>query len=268
MYRGLTPSLLTLGVSNFIFYFMFNAVRELLRNLRRKKGSSSRNRPDSMTLETVDNLLASAIAGILNVLATNPLWLVAIRIKQGQHKKKKQDTCEEESETAETESCGVTGFLGLLCTIQRDEGVLSLWKGVAPSLMLVSNPIIQFSVYEGIKALLIRKQTRTGSNRVKPSTSLSPSEAFILGALAKAVATCSTYPVQVAQSKLRASSSTDSERNMNTATCLVDLWQRGGVGACYEGIEAKMTQTVLSAAFVFAFYEKILTSMNLFLGDV
>ena len=32
-----------------------------------------------------------------------------------------------------------------------NEGILSLWKGLLASLILVSNPIIQFCVYEWLK---------------------------------------------------------------------------------------------------------------------
>ncbi|CAN0492225.1 unnamed protein product, partial [Discosporangium mesarthrocarpum] len=38
--------------------------------------------------------------------------------------------------------------------IIRKEGIEGLWAGMAPSLVLVSNPIIQFVVYETLKQSL------------------------------------------------------------------------------------------------------------------
>lgn len=42
--------------------------------------------------------------------------------------------------------------------IIRDEGVLALWNGTFPSLLLVFNPAIQFMFYEGFKRKLLKKQ--------------------------------------------------------------------------------------------------------------
>ena len=38
--------------------------------------------------------------------------------------------------------------------ISREEGVAQLWSGTQASLLLVSNPAIQFMVYEGMKRQL------------------------------------------------------------------------------------------------------------------
>lgn len=42
--------------------------------------------------------------------------------------------------------------------IIRDEGVVALWNGTFPSLLLVFNPAIQFMFYEGFKRKLLKKQ--------------------------------------------------------------------------------------------------------------
>lgn len=36
----------------------------------------------------------------------------------------------------------------------KNEGLTSLWKGLSSSLILVSNPIIQFVIYEQLKKLI------------------------------------------------------------------------------------------------------------------
>lgn len=112
------------------------------------------------------------------------------------------------------------------------EGLAGLWSGTAPSLILVSNPIIQFVVYEALKQAAGRRHsqpqrqhiTETGARRPdhrctasvggssgvggdksrRPSVGLPSYEAFLLGATAKAVSTLVTYPLQLAQAKLRA----------------------------------------------------------------
>jgi adenine nucleotide transporter 17 len=63
--------------------------------------------------------------------------------------------------------------------------------------MLVSNPVIQFFVYEQLKNARLSRHVQSSENRI------SPGEAFLLGALAKGVATVLTYPLQLTQSVLR-----------------------------------------------------------------
>ncbi|GCB80172.1 hypothetical protein scyTo_0018030, partial [Scyliorhinus torazame] len=76
--------------------------------------------------------------------------------------------------------------------IVRKEGVLALWSSTIPSLLLVFNPAIQFMFYEGLKRHLMRGRTE-----------LLSLEVFIIGAIAKAIATTVTYPLQTVQSILR-----------------------------------------------------------------
>jgi len=76
----------------------------------------------------------------------------------------------------------------------QQEGVTSLWNGTIPSLILVSNPAIQFMTYEAIKRRLCA---------LCDKQQLSGLAYFFVGAVAKAVATVLTYPLQLVQTKLR-----------------------------------------------------------------
>jgi hypothetical protein len=78
--------------------------------------------------------------------------------------------------------------------IAQQEGVTSLWNGTIPSLILVSNPAIQFMTYEAIKRRL---------HAICDKQHLSGLVYFCVGAVAKAVATVLTYPLQLVQTKLR-----------------------------------------------------------------
>lgn len=70
--------------------------------------------------------------GIVNVLTTNPLWVVNNRLKT-------------------KEKMPFTGLLDGMVHIALNEGISALWNGVGPSLMLVANPAIHFTVYEALK---------------------------------------------------------------------------------------------------------------------
>ena len=75
--------------------------------------------------------------GILNVLLTNPLWVVNSRLKMSGVKK---DVTEQ-----------YRGLLDGLVKIAVQEGVGALWNGTKASLLLVTNPAIKFTFYELLK---------------------------------------------------------------------------------------------------------------------
>ena len=79
----------------------------------------------------------------------------------------------------------------------------SLWKGLVPALLLCSNPAIHYTVFDVLKTNLL---SLPGGARRKKSK-LSMSEAFILGLLAKFVATMVTYPLIRAKVMLMVSKS-------------------------------------------------------------
>ena len=153
------------------------------------------------------NLLIATIAGVINVMATTPLWVVGARLATQRKKaivsKQKDAKSDIESSGAPLKQASAVAdkvpYKGVNDTISRiynEEGWMALWKGVGPSLILVSNPSIQFVTYEKVRAF-------AESRAIAQNRQLNALEFFCLGAIAKAVATVLTYPLQVAQSKLR-----------------------------------------------------------------
>ena len=88
-----------------------------------------------------------------------------------------------------------TGTYDCLNRIIKEEGIGALWNGVYPSLILVSNPTIQFFTYERCRRVI-------ESIALNQRRSITAMEFFIAGAIAKAVATFLTYLLQLAQSRL------------------------------------------------------------------
>ena len=71
------------------------------------------------------------------------------------------------------------------------EGMVSLFKGLKASLLLVSNPIIQFAFYEKLKRILVQ---RYSNNPFMAN--------FLSGAISKAIATVFTFPYLVIRTYL------------------------------------------------------------------
>lgn len=262
LYQGVKPIISTIFTSQFIFFFLLAYAKGWL--MRVLPTSSKQASPWL-------SLLSSCMAGIGNVLLTNPLWVTNMAIVSG---------------TTETQNL----FLELL-RLRKERGLRQLWTGTDASLLLVSNPIIQFVCYEQFKRVRLvskarqRQSTRRTirhSNNVNTTGTLRPMEAFLIAALAKAIATVTTYPLQLSQTLLRLSSSNnqsstdnkhvncDSEEDIKpesqrqqykgTIDCLIQLYKKNddGCAAWFTGMRAKLLQTVLTAAFTFLTYEQIL----------
>ncbi|XP_020290774.1 peroxisomal membrane protein PMP34 [Pseudomyrmex gracilis] len=223
LYRGIIPVLQSLCASNFVYFYTFHGLKELRSRRSQTAGS---------------DLLLASIAGVINVLTTTPLWVVNTRLKM-----KGVGVVTEKNNNEYTTLCD-----GLL-HIWKYEGLKQLWAGTLPSLMLVANPAIQFMTYESMK----RKVAVALSGRQTPAWIF-----FVIGAIAKTIATSLTYPLQLVQTKLRHGHKYPNlPPNAGTIQILFYILKKQGISGLYKGMEAKLLQTVLTAALMFLTYEKI-----------
>jgi adenine nucleotide transporter 17 len=228
MFTGWWGQVVALGVSNFVYFYCYNMLKVIVQ------------KKTKMALTPFTNLAVGAGAGVINVLLTTPLWMVSTQLAV-QAKNDKASS-----------SRPYTGMMDGLVTCFKAEGIEGLWKGLVPNLALVSNPMIQFFAYERIRMGMSKIADARGSK-------INSSEFFLMGALAKAIATVATYPIQVAQSQLRADrkSSEGKRKYSGTMDCLVKIIQAGGMHGLFRGMWAKLWQTVLTAAFQFMTYERM-----------
>jgi adenine nucleotide transporter 17 len=236
LFQGWWSAVVCLGASNFVYFYTYNAFKTIYQVKvlgSRKKG-----------IDAYNNLVIAALAGVVNVMLTTPLWVVNTRLTVQDTKKK-----------------GYDGVWDCLTRIAREEGWEKLWAGVTSGLMLVSNPSIHFVVYDKLRGPMMKwaeANKHSGAFVVG-------AVGFIVGAIAKSVATVVTYPIQTAQAKMR----NDKEKKYKgTLHCLSVLYQQDGWKAWFRGMEAKLWQTVLTAAFQFMTYEqtnKFVT--DLLMGD-
>jgi adenine nucleotide transporter 17 len=238
LYQGWAPVVTTIATSQFVFFYLNAMAKKVIVAPARQRGKPT----------AVLSLVTSCLAGIVNVLLTNPLWVVNMAIV-----------------TADTTTSNLWKELKVMA---KEKGLRHLWSGTSASLLLVSNPVIQFFCYEQFKqARLVasnnnqRKNSPVVFGKQQSSTmadriALSPTEAFLMGALSKGVATISTYPLQLTQTVLRLDKV---HYYHGTWDCLKKLIEdRGIVEGLFTGMRAKLLQTVLTAAFTFLTYEQIL----------
>lgn len=220
LYRGIVPVLQSLCISNFVYFYTFHSLKTLA------GGIESQN--------AIRDLLLGTIAGVVNVMTTTPFWVVNTRLKTNVNRRYRN-------------------LVEGLFYIWNTEGVQGLWAGAVPSLMLVSNPALQFMMYEALKRRVARFSSKS------PSTLTF----FMIGAMAKTFATIFTYPLQLIQTKLR-HGRTLSDKSLRTIApnasvikMLLTILKLNGFAGLFVGLEAKLMQTVLTAALMFTAYEKI-----------
>ncbi|XP_051994477.1 peroxisomal membrane protein PMP34 isoform X1 [Xyrauchen texanus] len=229
-YRGWFPVICSLCCSNFVYFYCFHSLKaNWLQGQRSTPGR---------------DLIIGIAAGVVNVLVTTPLWVVNTRLKLQGAKFRNEDI----------QPTHYKGIMDAFAQIIQQEGVGALWNGTFPSLLLVMNPAVQFMIYEGLKRQLMRGVHRE----------LSSMEVFFIGAIAKAIATTITYPLQTVQSVLRFGQHGQPREQSKLLNSLrsvmyllinrVGMW---GVLGLFKGLEAKLLQTVLTAALMFLLYEKI-----------
>ncbi|XP_037939734.1 peroxisomal membrane protein PMP34 [Teleopsis dalmanni] len=232
LYRGLAPVLQSLCISNFVYFYTFHCLKAIAVE------SNSKSKQSALL-----DLLLGSVAGIINVLTTTPFWVVNTRLRM-------RDIAGTSSEVNKF----YTSLFSGLQYIARTEGVRGLWSGTVPSLILVSNPALQFMMYEMLKRNVV---SFTGNE-------ISSFGYFIIGALAKAFATVLTYPLQLVQTKQRHRTSKSSEdklsakaKDIGMIEMMISILKFQGFKGLFRGLEAKILQTVLTAALMFTAYEKI-----------
>ena len=304
MYNGLQPMLVALGASNFVYFYWFTALKAVLQFLARR--FKPQGNVASLMTEggAISNLILATIAGTLNVLMTTPLWVAYTRLaiqnmsllksqtkqqRSGQPTLQQQQQRQQQQQTCSTSKEKYTGVFDAMNKIRKTNGMGQLWSGIGPSLILVSNPSVQFASYESTKGLLERMKANPSSidshNTPNPEeteceTQLNSVEFFLLGAFAKMVATVVTYPLQIAQTRLRAyttlaqnedprrqTSSQEPKKGQKgekpkplpttTIECLLQVYSQEGFQGLYRGMEAKLLQTCLTSAIMFLCYERI-----------
>ncbi|XP_021897695.1 peroxisomal adenine nucleotide carrier 1-like isoform X2 [Carica papaya] len=230
LYQGLGTKNLQSFISQFIYFYGYSLFKRLYLE---KSGSK--------TIGTKANLIVAAAAGACTVILTQPLDTASSRMQT--------------SEFGKSE--------GLWKTLS--EGTWSdAFDGLGISLLLTSNPSIQYTAFDQLKQRLLKEQLKKKAGVDSSSEVLSAFSAFVLGAVSKCIATFVTYPAIRCKVMIQAAESDEDNgkegqpKSEKTVTgALYAIWKREGLLGFYKGIEAQILKTVLSSALLLMIKEKI-----------
>lgn len=230
LYSGINSALFGISVTNFVYYYWYEWTRSFFEAATVKAGRASKK------LTTVESMIAGAIAGSATVVLTNPIWVVNTRVTTYKH----DANADLEAGVKPVAPSGRRpSTLATLMALLQREGPQALFSGVMPALVLVINPILQYTLFEQMK------------NAVESRRKVTPTIAFFLGALGKLFATSVTYPYITVKSQMHVASGSSKKEGMSQT--LNRIVREEGYAGLYKGIGPKVTQSVLTAAFLFAF---------------
>ena len=241
LYAGISSALYGQVVIQFSYYYAYIFVRRLFGEHYGK------------SLTTLQDVFSAAIAGLSSATITNPFWVVNTRKILAPNRRSN---------------------IKLVFDILRNEGLGALLKGIFPSYVLVTNPIISYSIYEALKKFILHYM---GGQSSAPRR-LSSRQIFLCSALGKLVATVVTYPYIMCRTYLQ----TENASKMPITRGLAKQEPLGNAGlsgpysealkmmeylrnvlstegfcGLYRGLKSKVLQSVLSTALLFVVQERL-----------
>lgn len=203
--RGIGPNL----VGNIAAWGMYFGVYEYLKPVTRRY----------TPLDTALYVALLTMAGILTLVVTNPIWVIKTRMLGGDRHR---------------------SLLSLVRDMLRNEGVLSLWKGLVPLLFLVGQALLQFTIYDHGKQWVQRR-----SHRQQNTTY----EHVYLLAGSKVAAMTIMYPAQVVKLRLQ-------YQKVPTKVATV-VKQVAAERAFYLGLSANIVRVVPATTVTFVVFELV-----------
>lgn len=124
LYSGLKSAMFGISITSAIYYYFYEFIKS---GLEAKLAAGE-------ALSVVENMVTGAVAGTITSLCTNPIWVVNTRllVKDGEEGRK-------------------VSMKQAAQKILKEEGLIGFWRGILPALALVSNPVIQYTVFEKLK---------------------------------------------------------------------------------------------------------------------
>lgn len=234
LYSGLESALYGITLTNFIYYYFY----EFTSNVFLKSNALTTRKGKGLL--TLQLMATGAIAGAITCVGLNPFWVANTRTM-----------------TSNLGGKSASTFRTLLNIIEND-GVGALFAGVFPALVLVANPIIQYTIFEQIKNVIIARNGKRSFTAVK---------AFFIGAFGKLVATALTYPYITLKSRMHVkkkavkAATGAKEVELSMVQEISKIVKEEGLEGLYRGLSVKLLQSISTAAFLFYFKEELLVGL-------
>ncbi|KAL6057424.1 Metallophos domain-containing protein [Balamuthia mandrillaris] len=182
---GRMLSILTAGLSSFIFWLVFHAMSSYSSSVSFSSSAiSSSSDEDGENWTITTSWIPAFMGGVANVLVSTPLWVIITRLQ-----------------VASSSSENSVGFSDEVLRLWKEEGFVGFWRGLIPNLVMILFPVVQSNVYvmlEGFAMEFFAVDSNGAPFLQSTQLHMSfPLLSLSLGALSSMIATTLTYPIQV-----------------------------------------------------------------------
>lgn len=266
LYRGLQAKCVHSVAQAFNYFYAYSFLKSAAEAAALRPGVSPK------PLGTAANLVVGYLAGVGNVVGTTPLEVVALKMQVSEKK---------------------LSPLQAARAIYADGGFGAFYRGLVASLILCTNPAINLTVFDQLKVVVMRilqaaadKRAAAAGGPSRRVVALSAGQAFLVGVVAKSIATLITYPyirvktVMQALSKREADSAADEaagaeagsdggqsarparpKRKLNTKMGTWEVLQyilsTEGLSGVFKGLQPQLFRSVLASALMLMLKERI-----------
>ncbi|KAF0852416.1 mitochondrial solute carrier family 25 member 33/36 [Andalucia godoyi] len=227
LFRGLTPNLVGIVPSRSIYFATYSSTKGFLLQHYQKKEN------------WITHALSACTASIVTSTAVNPIWVIKVRLQL-------QST---NSQLFGSGSQGqmYNGYLDAFSRIFREEGFRAFYKGLGASMLGISETVIQFLMYEKMRALVKERRDPT------------PVDNLFVGGLSKFCASSITYPHEVLRTRMREQRTHAGSlvKPMGLLQMSSFILKEEGLAAFYGGFGPHMLRVVPNTAIIFAVFELV-----------
>lgn len=259
MYRGVVTKSVHCASSSFVYFYLYSFITTWW--VEKTKTTK---------ISTLSRLALSAVAAMLNTTVTLPLDVLSMKQQTSssghtydgrRHNSKnllnENDKAQSENKVEEEKKDDSEPKINIPSSVSpysTSPDSPNLWKGFVPSLLLCSNPSIQYTVFELIKTKILDARS---------DQRLNLREAFITGLVAKLVATIATYPLIRAKVMLMVTN------QKSLLGSMVREYKSNGLPGLYKGCNLQLAHTILKSALLMMIREKIMAiTSNLILPKI
>ncbi|ODV87984.1 hypothetical protein CANARDRAFT_193766 [[Candida] arabinofermentans NRRL YB-2248] len=232
LFKGLGPNLVGVIPARSINFFTYGYSKDVIKQSSIFKGNES----------SLVHLLAGISAGFVTSTVTNPIWLVKTRLQL-------------DRATSKVYKNSLDCFIKIV----KNEGFLSLYRGLSASYLGSVESTLQWVLYEQMKIIINKRSiaskasgTRTKFDEVSDWFARSGSAGF-----AKFIASLITYPHEVIRTRLRQAPMSNNGKPKYTGLvqCFRLVVKEEGLASMYGGLTPHLMRTVPNSMIMFGTWE-------------
>ncbi|KAG7270823.1 hypothetical protein CRUP_031188 [Coryphaenoides rupestris] len=197
--------------------------------------------PDSMQV----HMVSAGLAGFTAITATNPIWLIKTRLQLDARNRGERQM----------------SALDCMRRVYRADGLRGFYRGMSASYAGISETVIHFVIYEGIKRRLLDAKAAQHMDNEEEEASKDASDfvgMMLAAATSKTCATTIAYPHEVIRTRLREEGS----KYRSFFQTLTTVPREEGYRALYRGLTTHLVRQIPNTAIMMCTYELVVYLLN------